>query len=73
MSNASIDQARLAKPKAGEMARQYAVVTGIGITKVGNSYAVKVNLRECPKPQSLPCDIDGVPVVYEVIGRTTAQ
>lgn len=73
MSNVSIDQARRVKPKAGEAARRCGTVTGVGITKVGDSYAVKVNLCEPVPKASLPEAIDGVTVVYEVLGRTAAR
>lgn len=73
MPDVSIEQARRAKPKVSEVARRHGTVTGVGITKVGNSYAVKVNLRDAPATASLPRDVDGVPVVYEVVGRITAR
>ena len=70
MTNVSIDEARRVKPKAGEAARQAGPVVGVGLTKVGDSYAVKVNLVHQPAPGVvLPNTIDGVPVLYEVAGR----
>ncbi|MDB5672771.1 MAG: hypothetical protein JWO25_3730 [Alphaproteobacteria bacterium] len=61
------EQARLVKAKAGEIARSRATVTGVGLTRVGDSYAVKVNL-EGAADHDLPGEIDGVQVVYEVTG-----
>ena len=65
----SIEQARKVKSKASEAAWAQASVVGVGLTKVGGSYAVKVNLREpVPKSAQLPSQIDGVRVLYEVVG-----
>jgi hypothetical protein len=70
MAKVSIDEARRIKPKAGEVARRAASVAGVGLTKVGDSYAVKVNLADQPAASAqLPKTIDGVSVVYEVVGR----
>lgn len=63
----NIDQARLVKSKARELASQITTVTGVGLTKVGGSYGVKVNLSHAvPELSSLPAMIDGVNVVYAV-------
>lgn len=46
-----------------------AAVVGVGITKVGNGYGLKVNLRRAPaKKAALPSLVDGVPVVVDVVG-----
>ena len=67
---AAIEDARRVKLAAGEIARKAARVVGVGLTKVGNSYAVKVNLAEQPTAGALlPKLIEGVPIVYEVVGR----
>jgi len=41
---------------------------GIGLTRRGEGYAVKVNLDNAPEDDSLPTDIDGVPIIVDVIG-----
>lgn len=65
----SIEDARRAKPKATRAAKTCAAVVGVGLTKIGGSYAVKVNLREAaPAAAKLPRTIDGVRVLYEVVG-----
>lgn len=67
---ASIKDARRAKPKAMEAARLCATVAGVGLTRVAGSYAVKILLAEtAPASAELPETVDGVPVVYEVVGR----
>ncbi len=66
----SIEQARLIKPKARAAAEGCATVIGVGLTRIGDSYAVKVNMRDQPAGQAvLPDSIDGVAIVYEVVGR----
>jgi hypothetical protein len=70
----SIEEARRAKPKATEAVKSCAVVVGIGLTKVGGSYAIKVNLREAaPASADLPDSIDGVQVLYEVVGQISRR
>jgi hypothetical protein len=74
MAKVSIDEARRAKQKAGEAARQACPVTGVGLTRIGDSYAVKVNLAGEPASNaSLPDNIDGVTIVYEVVGRISKR
>jgi hypothetical protein len=49
-------------------------VVGVGITRHGDGYAVKVNLRHPPAAGvDLPKDIDGVPVQVEVVGSITKR
>lgn len=44
-----------------------AEVVGIGLTLEAGQHAIKINLaRACPVP--LPTTIDGVPVVYAIVG-----
>ncbi|MGO4449612.1 hypothetical protein AB4Y96_11840 [Phyllobacterium sp. TAF24] len=65
----SIEQARLAKPKAKEIAGSCGTVVGVGLIRIGDSYAIKVNLRDhVPEKADLPDTIDGVKIVYDVIG-----
>lgn len=69
----TIDQARLAKVKAGDIAKAaHASLSGVGITRVDGSYAVKVNLSEAAETR-LPKRVDGVPIVYEVVGKIAKQ
>jgi hypothetical protein len=65
----SLDRARAAKARALRQFRKYGDVVGVGITRVGDDYAVKINLSEPPAPGvELPTDVDGVPVKVEVTG-----
>lgn len=71
----TLEQARKSKSKAIALVSACAAVSvvGVGLTKIGDSYAVKVNLGECTMPpeqlpEQLPTSVDGVKVVYEVVG-----
>jgi hypothetical protein len=71
---AELERVRTAKTKALALLAKLAQVNGVGITRVGEHYALKVNLAE-PTPQNvrIPQEIDGVPVVVELVGRITKQ
>jgi hypothetical protein len=70
---ASLDQARAAKDKAKNLFRDNNIA-GVGITKIAQEYAVKVNLH---KPISTDVEypevIDGVPVHFEIVGDIRKQ
>ena len=66
----TLEEARAAKRCVIEVFGKLAAVVGVGITRVGGGYGVKVNLREEPGAGvNLPQDVDGVPVLVEVVGR----
>lgn len=70
----SIEQARLVKPKATEAVRPLADVVGAGLTMVDGSYAVKINLRAAaPATAALPTTIDGVKILYEIVGTLSRR
>jgi hypothetical protein len=70
----SLAQARAAKDSARALLAALPGVVGVGITKVGEDYAVKVNLREAlPPGVSVPERIGLVPVLVEVVGRITKR
>jgi hypothetical protein len=69
-----LERARGAKARVLSMLPKAVKVNGVGITQVGEDYAVKVNLAEAPDDgASLPKSIDGVPIVVEVVGRITKR
>jgi hypothetical protein len=72
MADVTIDMARKAKEQVRDIAAGFAEVTGIGLARVGGSYAVKVNLRGEKQP-GMPPQVDGVPVVYEQTGSVTPR
>lgn len=66
----TLDMARAAKPSALRLFRLLGNVVGVGITRIHDDYAVKVNLSEPPHPGVvLPTQVDGVPVRVEVTGE----
>jgi hypothetical protein len=66
----SLDEARAAKAPAAEAFGRLAEVVGVGITRVGKGYGLKVNLSRQPRgASSLPSEIAGVPVRVEVVGK----
>lgn len=66
----TIDQARAAKATAKSELAEVPGVVGIGLTKVGRDYALKVNLRAAlPRGVRVPPRIAGVPVCVEVVGE----
>lgn len=74
MSTTSLQKARAAKRRAVEEFSHLACVTAVGITRVGDDYAVKVNLSEPADPGvELPTEIDGVRVCVEVTGKVRAR
>jgi hypothetical protein len=69
MPQISLERARAAKRAAIERFGKLGHVTGVGITRVGGEYAVKLNLSEPIEPGvTLPPDIDGVPLRVEITG-----
>lgn len=64
------EQARAAKDAAKTELAEVPGVVGIGLTKVGRDYALKVNLRAAlPGGVRVPSRIAGVPVQVEVVGE----
>jgi hypothetical protein len=69
-----IDLARRAKQRALLLLSGVPGVVGVGLTKVDEQYAVKVNLESAlPASVKAPTSIDGIPLAYEVVGRIRAR
>lgn len=66
--NITIEQARAAKPDAYKKFARFGKIVGVGITKIGGSYALKVNLQTVKTGAKLPTSVDGVPIQVEVVG-----
>ncbi|MEY2565169.1 MAG: hypothetical protein QOH88_3362 [Verrucomicrobiota bacterium] len=65
----SLDQVRAAKRQALGAFKRLGKVNGVGITRVGEGYGLKINLEEAPaKEVTLPDAIQGIPVRVEVVG-----
>ncbi|HEX3150719.1 MAG TPA: hypothetical protein VHR66_21755 [Gemmataceae bacterium] len=63
----TLEQARAAKERAVTELADLPVV-GIGITRVGDGYALKVNLDSAPSG-AVPSAVNGVPIKVEVVGK----
>jgi len=73
MNTVTIDQARAAKELARTVVASLAPVVGVGITRIGDGYGVKVNLASAPEGVVLPTSVNGVPLKVEVIGPVRKQ
>lgn len=73
MIGVTIEQARAAKEQAYAVVASLAPVVGVGITRIGDGYGVKVNLESVPAGVALPTSVDGVPLRVAVIGRVQKQ
>jgi hypothetical protein len=67
MKTCTLDEARAAKAEAANAFGLLASVVGVGITRVGEGYGLKINLRQEAK-SPLPTEVAGVPVHVEVVG-----
>jgi hypothetical protein len=64
----TLDEARAAKSKAVAILAALPVV-GVGVTRIGDGYGLKVNLSENVAADAVPGDVDGVPIKTEVVGE----
>ena len=70
----TLEQARSAKESARTLLAALPGVVGIGITKIGDDYALKVNLSaQLPNGVSAPERIGDVQLCVEVVGRITKR
>lgn len=69
----TLDAARAAKTRAGQLLGHRLPIAGIGIAQVRGSLGLKVNLHDAVGDMAeMPEHIDGVPVLYEVVGGIKA-
>jgi hypothetical protein len=73
MNEATLESARQAKAKLNSILDGVGNVVGIGITRVGVGFGVKVNLSDGADAALVPSEVEGVPVIVEVTGRITKQ
>jgi hypothetical protein len=66
---ATLDEARRAKDAVLSLLEHHGAVNGVGVAPVEDGFAVKVNLSEPVDDVSLPTNIEGVRVVWEVVGE----
>lgn len=69
MHTVTLEQARAAKQTVHRIFTRFGTVVGVGITRVHEGYAVKVNVsRPLPPEADVPSEVDGVPICVEVVG-----
>ena len=68
----TLEEARAAKTEAEAVFSSLASVVGVGITRVGVGYGLKINLSEDAKT-ALPTEVAGVPIQVEIVGRIQKQ
>ena len=68
----TLNEARAVKAKASALLVRLPVV-GVGITRVGQGYGLKINLSEAVAADAIPEHIDGVPVKSEVVGTISKR
>lgn len=74
MPSVSLDQARAAKAHAMATFSRLGEVVGVGITRIDDGYAIKINLKEPLSPGvPVPDTVDGVPVRVEVVGTISKR
>ena len=64
----TLAEARAAKLKAAVILAQLPLV-GVGITRIGEGYGLKVNLSKSVAGAKVPAHMDGVPIKTEVVGE----
>lgn len=72
MRPAPLEEARAAKRRVAELLADLPELEGVGVTFLDDGFAVKVNLRRMPSSCDIPAEIDGVPVLVEVVGPIRA-
>lgn len=74
MPQVTLEQAQAAKQSVLRRLGTLAQVVGVGISRVGGEYVIKVNLSEPIEPGTeLPTEIDGVRVRVEITGTIRAR
>jgi hypothetical protein len=64
----TIQQARRVKDRLAKTLADAKGLVGLGITRIGDDYAVKVNFSGEPEAR-VPASLSGVPVRVEVVGK----
>jgi len=70
MDERKLEAVRRAKKRFSELVPKEVEVVGVGIGLSGSDPALKVNLRTPPVDRKLlPESVDGVPVIYDIVGK----
>jgi hypothetical protein len=72
MTPATLEQAELAKQKLRQLLAGVPGIRGIGIAVLENGYGVKVNLLDRTSRHRIPDEVDGAPVIVDIVGIISA-
>ncbi len=72
MTGAALEQAELASEKLRRQLGESPALRGIGIAILDDGYGVKVNLLHESARDLVPDDVDGVPVIVDIVGVISA-
>ena len=74
MDEKKLEAVRRLKKRIAELMPAGVEVVGVGIGLTGSEPALKVNLRASPTDNnSLPKVIEGVPIIYDIVGKIRAR
>lgn len=73
MNGASLERARAAKAKVAALLANHPHLRGLGIAVLDDGFGVKANFGCAPEEGLLPADVNGVPIVIDVIGPIRAS
>jgi hypothetical protein len=70
----SLTKVRAAQRKVSAQLAHVREFNGVGITRVGGGYGLKVNMTAQPRRSvQLPAEVDGIPVRVEIVGAIRAR
>ncbi|MFP5247092.1 MAG: hypothetical protein ACLGH0_10400 [Thermoanaerobaculia bacterium] len=69
MKPATLAAAEAARDRLASQLTGLPELRGIGIAVLADGFGVKVNLSRRPADIDIPDDVDGVPVLVDVVGR----
>ena len=72
MNGATLEQAQAAKVKLAAALVGRPELRRIGIAVLDCGYGVKVNFTPLPADFAVPSDVDGVPVIINIVGTIRA-
>lgn len=74
MTPTSLEEAQAAADKLLTALIDLPELAGIGIAVLeGGGYGIKVNLERSPATAVIPSEVDGVPVIVEIVGEIEAR
>jgi hypothetical protein len=72
MTGVPLERAELATEKLSLQLADLGELRGIGIAILSEGYAIKLNLSQAIAHDLIPDEVDGVPVIVEIVGTISA-